>query len=435
MAPKKDESQDDEESAVPLLKKEEDEGTLGKMGKMMKFGAKEEETPAQSAKAKMRVVNYETKRLATFSALTHLHGTVWTNRSLWGNMGALFTVSILFAIVLWFVVPDPGEVDASKFAAISNFLKVFLAFLLGFFMASSVGRWTTTVKGFLGLFNAVRNMCMQMHALGVENDKIKEVVRYGIVSCVFLVSELEMAVDTPAIKQAKSEMMWLHLKQKGLLTDKEAPILEPLDDRASLIWIWVASKIGRYAQDGDIPPMNSGTYGRIMQLCQSAQDGIRQVRCSISVQIPFIYTHMLACLVHLNNVLCALTFGLTLGSGLGAILSYYGIHSPLVTYVYAKHSPTTTSAPSAEFYAVHASGHSHPNSAGQAIFLSMFTCLVAPFMYQAFLQIALSLAQPFGSEEAAIPTDALIMKLRADLEHMERMSDNTPGWEKPVFKS
>lgn len=432
MAPKKDVKQGDEE-AVPLLKKEDDQNPLSALGAKLAMGGSEE-TPQQAAKSKMRVVNYETKRLATFSALTHLSGTVWTNRALWKNMGALFGVSLLFAFFLWLLVPDPGSVDASKFAAISNFLKVFLAFLLGFFMASSVGRWTTTVKGFLGLFNAVRNMCMQMHALGVQNEKIDHVVRYGIVSCVFLVSELEMAVDSPAIKQAKSEMMWLHLKQKGLLTDGEAPVLEPLEDRASLIWIWVASKIGRYAQDGDIPPMNSGTYGRIMALCQSAQDGIRQVRSSISVQIPFIYTHMLACLVHLNNVLCALTFGLTLGSGMGAILSHHGIHSPMVTYVYAKH--TTTAAPDeANFYALHAAGKQNPSGAGQAIFLSMFTCLVAPFMYQAFLQIALALAQPFGSEEAAIPTDALIMKLRADLEHMERMSDNTPGWEKPVFKS
>merc|ERR1719217_738008 len=256
-------------------------------------------------------------------------------------MGSLFGVSLLFAFFLWLLVPDPGSVDASKFAAISNFLKVFLAFLLGFFMASSVGRWTTTVKGFLNLFNAVRNICMQMHALGVDNDKIDHVVRYGIVSCVFLVSELEMATDSAPIKQAKSEMMWLHLKQKDLLSEEEGPILEPLEDRASLIWIWVASKIGRYAQDGDIPPMNSGTYGRIMALCQMAQDGIRQVRSSLSVQIPFIYTHMLACLVHLNNILCALTFGLTLGTGMGAVLGHYGIHSPMITYVYSKHGHTT----------------------------------------------------------------------------------------------
>jgi predicted membrane chloride channel (bestrophin family) len=335
-------------------------------------------------------------------------------------MGFLFCISIFFAIMLWLFVPDPGSIDASKFSAISSFLKVFLAFLLGFFMASSVGRWTTTVKGFLGLFNAVRNMAMQMYALGVDNDKIDHVVRYGIVSCVFLVSELEMAVDPPPIRQAKAEMMWHHLKQRDLLSEEEGTILEPLADRASLIWIWVASKIGRLSQDGDIPPMNSGTYGRIMALCQSAQDGIRQVRSSLSVQIPFIYTHMLACLVHLNNLLCILTFGLTLGSAMGAILAHYGIHSPVVAYLYPHQSGSTTGDVS---------------SSGQSIVLSMFTCLVAPFMYQAFLQIALALAQPFGSEEAAIPTDALIMKLRADLDHMERMSDNTPGWEKPVFKS
>jgi hypothetical protein len=157
MAPKK---QDDEESA-PLLKKEEEatpRDALKSLGKsVLNLGIKEE-TPAQAAKSKMHVVNYETKRLATFSALTQLSGTVWTNRSLWSNMGALFAVSLGFALVLWLVVPDPGSVDASKFAAISNFLKVFLAFLLGFFMASSVGRWTPTVKGIQGLFNAERNM-------------------------------------------------------------------------------------------------------------------------------------------------------------------------------------------------------------------------------------------------------------------------------------
>jgi len=415
MAPKKD-AQTDVESAEPLPKKDSPRASLLGLG-----AAKSPETPAEAARAKMRVVNYETKHLATFSALTHLQGTVWTNRSLWGNMGSLISVSLLFAFILWLFVPDPASVDASRFAAISNFLKVFLAFLLGFFMASSVGRWTTTVKGFLNLFNAVRNICMQMHALGVDNDKIDHVVRYGIVSCVFLVSELEMSTDPAPIKQAKSEMMWLHLKQKDLLSEEEGPILEPLEDRASLIWIWVASKIGRYAQDGDIPPMNSGTYGRIMALCQMAQDGIRQVRSSLSVQIPFIYTHMLACLVHLNNILCMFTFGLTLGTAMGTILGHHGIHSPIVTYVY---KPVQKESPA-----------SSVGSSGQAIFLSMFTCLVAPFMYQAFLQIALALAQPFGSEEAAIPTDALIMKLRVDLEHMERMSDNPPGWEKPVFKS
>merc|ERR1719443_864169 len=160
-----------------------------------------------------------------------------------------------------------------------------------------------------------------------------------------------------------------------------------------------------------------------MQLTQSAQDGIRTVKTSVGVQIPFIYTHMLATLVLLNNILCATTFGLTMGASLGAIFSHYGLRSPLYWGIPAEKATQT------------------PGQAMQAMVVSMFACLTAPLMYQAFLQISLALAQPFAIDgkqtnhgEAAVPSEHWMHEMIVDLQAMEMLSQTTPGWEPPNWK-
>merc|ERR1719181_290203 len=90
--------------------------------------------------------------------------------------------------------------------------------------------------------------------------------------------------------------------------------------------MWVAALIGRLAQDGVIPAMQTPTYGGIMNLCQAAHGGIRQVRSSISVQAPLMYTQMLATLVHINNLLNALTFGMVSGVCIGTVLAAANLH-------------------------------------------------------------------------------------------------------------
>jgi len=101
------------------------------------------------------------------------------------------------------------------------------------------------------------------------------------------------------------------------------------------MWVWVGSLIGRMALDGDVPPMPSPTYGRIMNLAQAAQGGLRQVRTSIVVQMPFVYVHTLACLVHLNCILLAMTMGLALGT------TSHGIRQYVHHYYYEEHPDPT----------------------------------------------------------------------------------------------
>merc|ERR1719214_520373 len=99
--------------------------------------------------------------------------------------------------------------------------------------------------------------------------------------------------------------MWGEFERAGDLLPEETAQLRPLSDHAGLLWIWIGSLIGRMAQDGEIPPMASPTYGRIMNLAQEAHNGIRNVKASVCVQTPFVYVHMLASLVHINNLINA----------------------------------------------------------------------------------------------------------------------------------
>merc|ERR1719171_1593680 len=108
-------------------------------------------------------------------------------------MGWLLLGSLVLATLMVFLIPNPQNLDASKFTQIATFLKVFLAFLLGFFMSSSSARWSTCVDGLLNLFEAVRNLAMQMHALGVEEEKIWTVVRFGLLACECLIQDLEVS--------------------------------------------------------------------------------------------------------------------------------------------------------------------------------------------------------------------------------------------------
>merc|ERR1719156_366414 len=140
-------------------------------------------------------------------------------------MGWLLLGAMLLAAFVVLVVPHPQSLDASKFTQIATFLKVFLAFLLGFFMSSSANRWSVCVDGLLNLFEAVRNLAMQLHALGVEQEKIWMVTRFGVLACEFLIQDLEITFCTPEEQKRLYETFWNRALSKGLCTEQEKEIM------------------------------------------------------------------------------------------------------------------------------------------------------------------------------------------------------------------
>jgi len=372
---------------------------------------------------------YRTKTLTTWQAFEIRYTTVWMNPVLWFMMLRLAAVTLVVCFITILVVPNPGALKVAKFTSISKFLNVVVGLLLSFFLSSSMNRWYNCVNGFLELFDSIRNLQMQFVALGVPEEKTMLVLRYGFASAWLLYGQLLLeAVKLSPDSDVKDhyDSMWDQMCRKAfrvdrtnktmLLDRREEVVLRLTRDPPGMMWMWVAALIGRLAQDGWIPPMQSPTYGRIMNLCQSAHGGIRQVRASISVQAPFAYTHLLATLVHLNNFLNALTLGLVGGiaTSTWAVRAGYHFYLEPVGDLHVKAEQVTQD--------------------WQNMAVTFLYCFFGPLIYQSLLLIGMNLAQPFDSPDAKMPIDRLLHQLEIDMCDGRDLVDHL-AFEKPFFKA
>merc|ERR1719359_659764 len=132
------------------------------------------------------------------------------------------------------------------------------------------------------------------------------------------------------------------------------------------------------------------------------------------VQAPFIYSHMLASLVIVNNILNCVAFGMLLGVTVGVIVQA---------------NPPKGMGDEFEDKA-------RPNQAArdiQNLVVGFFFMVVGPCLYQALLQVAILIAQPFNNEDAMIPTMRLLDDLERDLRDGWRFSETPPSWDKPTY--
>lgn len=388
-------------------------------------------------------MSYEASRLTAWRYTFTAAGSVFGSKTLWCNMFKLVAVGIFVACLVYFVWPDPLGLHLGKFRKICSFLNFFVGLLLGFFVKSSVGRWFMCVDGFLELTDAVRNLQMQLYALGVPEEKIDLVIRYGYVSAWLLNVDLHVMIldedETNDYRGASWHMLDSsqenretrvvfekggHLSRHRTLANLspiEIQRLRLCDEPASMIWFWVASYVARLAQDKHIPPMASPTYGRIMTLCQNAHLGIRDVRASMQVQLPFVYLHILCSIVHINNIITAIAFGLTLGPSMGVLLLMCGVgyHDHLVD----------SDQPRKEFDRV---SMTILILDFQDVIVNFFYSMVGPFLYTAILEMGILISQPFTSKICQIPTPRLLEGLAHDLDDGKMMADKT-FWEKPSY--
>lgn len=361
--------------------------------------------------------------------------SIWKSAGVWMMAKRLLRVSLCVAVLELLLASDPSSLDPLRFAQIGVVLNVFVGLLLGFFLQSSTIRWFDCVGGFLMLGNSVRNLQMQLRTLGANQSHCDMATRYGVASAWLLNSQMRSLGKPPSEQPGAREAMWKAMQASpstgnagveqeqgqeqeqapiGKLLPQEVDKLRDVSDYPGLVWIWVGSLLGRMAEDGEIPSMASPTYGRIVQLAQDAQGGMRQVRSTILVQMPFSYVHTLATIVHINNLLSAISFGLTLGASLGSVFIHLNPHLHLWN---VKPQPAHFMIQDAQF-----------------IIIQFFKCFLAPIVYQSFFEIGLGIAQPFQRADGAIPVERLLRKLEADLLDADRLMSETPNWQKPCFR-
>mmetsp|Transcript_87745 Transcript_87745/g.246551 ORF Transcript_87745/g.246551 Transcript_87745/m.246551 type:complete len:421 (+) Transcript_87745:136-1398(+) len=400
---------------IPL--KLNDQATYGTYDEPGFYGFEDEESLYANVSDPM---TYNLRWLRTWWAFWALKGTVWDSVGLWKTMGQLFLLSIIVGVLAYNLLPDPNLIDVSKFSGVSAVFSVFVSLMLSFYLSSSVSRWINCVSGFLNLFNAIRNLSMQLHALGVPDDNIKLCLRYSVLSAKFMLHDLHTSSLSVRKREEVTDMMWTHLLRStstySSVEPKEKDVLVRIDDKSTQMWVWVASLLSRMAMDGDIPGMSAATFGRIMDLCQSAQEGLRQVKTSVVVQMPFVYVHTLAVLVQINCVLLSTCLGLALG------VTYHGIRNYVSHYYYEVEVPPGVVVEPL-------------SSLIQSLVVELLKGTFGPLLYQAFLEISIMIASPFSGSESAIPVNRLIHQLEKDLSDAFIMAQNPVKWKKPCYSA
>merc|ERR550514_2671947 len=92
---------------------------------------------------------------------------------------------------------------------------------------------------------------------------------------------------------------------------------QELGVRTTILWTWIGEIMSLVREEpGVAPPM----YVRLLFLCHDCMAQIENLKTNLTVQIPFMYAHMLSCLVHLSNALLAISAGLALASAVSEIL-------------------------------------------------------------------------------------------------------------------
>jgi len=348
---------------------------------------------------------YDITIMTSWKAFAVVKGAAFVNGSIWRCM--MFSVGLSCCVAFAsFLSSEVLMIKREKVVRLGTFLNVFVGMLLGFFLKSSMTRWHGCINSFMELLDAVRSMHMQMTALGVDRERSQMLSRFGILSAWLLHLSLNSERKALLPEQILREKMWDGLERirPHLVQPREKEKLLQHKECYALLWTWVASLIGRMSQNGEIPPMASPTYGRIINIVEMAYGSIRDVREMHLVKAPFVYVHTLAVLVHVNNILNSISFGLVLGMTSHAILGK--------------------------------DGGKHSNDLPRLLIdLLVQFCIsyVAPFLYLALLEVCVNVSQPFTYQDAKIPSLTLIRALEEDIANATVMGDNTK-WDKPRFK-
>lgn len=370
-------------------------------------------------------MTYDIGELKTWRSLMILSKTVWHRVALWQMLAQILMLSLIVAGLVLLIVRDPAQLKVNRFTRIATFFSSFVALLIGFFLSVSVHRWWKCAEGFLISCDAIRNLQVQLYSLGVAQDLVDVCLRYGVLSVWILHFELHIEPLRGDKEQVEAtRQMWETLRGRDqgtdnksildktsyYLTEDEYEVLKDIEDPSVMLWIWVGTFVGHLAQVGEIPPMQTPTYSRITLLASSAHSGMRRVRSSITVQAPLIYVHMLSSLVHINNLINALSFGLTLGASVGTLLENRQV--PMFRAI------ATDKELARDI---------------QSLLCSLFLSLCGPLIYQALLEVSICLAQPFSTNDAEVPTFRLLKRLQRDLQDGRFLAPRTP-WQPPQYK-
>merc|ERR1719271_1747045 len=270
-----------------------------------------------------RAVRYNPARLASWSSLVNLSGTVFAEPALWRIVGLCCAISMLVAALVVFI-PRIHAVDVDGLNYVNNVIRVLLAFILALYMSASVGRWWSSMTALAAFFEKVKQMQLALSVMNAPLERVATGRRYCLLSPALLRFELRTMweKDGAAVNAAWAKTVQL-CRERVWLSGQGESLLEhgTQEHRAEMVWSWIGSVLAAQINDltaAGAPP----AAARVTALAAGCMHFLHKTKTSVAFQIPLTYTHTVATLVHVNNVVLAFTSGMVLAISIQAAQRY-----------------------------------------------------------------------------------------------------------------
>jgi len=340
------------------------------------------------------ITTYDPEELTNWRALVAIAGTVFAQRMVVGIIAMQFVTACMVVALFYYFVRDPAGYSVDTTKDIIKTITISIAFLLGLFLSACVGRWWSTIKELEKLFGAVKKLVMTAINLGLSGPSRKVLSRRLVLSIRMLEAEMDVSKKKTLAPDFDEDVHWKHvlddMREKKQIRDEEYSLLRrtPLRHRSFFSWSLVSKEL-KYHRKTLCGEKGSDVLG-YDRLCGLVQDGVAAlsaIRTTSSFQLPYIYVHLLAFMVHLVNMLTAVSTGVTVG----IMFSKARVHN----------APLDLNA-----------------LASNGVFL-----VVQAFVYQAFLTIGAALSFPLTGTAYSVPLGKMVDTLDAQLVLMNKLAD------------
>lgn len=347
---------------------------------------------------------YNPHYLCSWQIFVCRHGTVFNDPKIWYVAMGLFSIAITTGALLYLLLPRPQDLNTTCIFEIVLYFKVFIAFMLGLFMQRCLVRWFSCMVALTDYFMAIRKLCWLVNINAIGEEERDAIQRLAILSAYLLENEVtSIWAEDAKDRDARWKRLTVFLAEEALVHDHELAALEndvEHDARSARVWVWIGKLVCALDPKLVAPPMR----GKLLQLVADTTEVIAEIKKYVQFQLPYMYSHMLALFVHTTNILIALACGAALAVHIGDLVRNLVLMRSYVHHAGEYDPDSPGGRPRTEVY-----------RAVQSIAVQVFILLVQPMIYQACLEIASTLCDPFTHEDYGMPLHLHIDELRAQI--------------------
>lgn len=343
------------------------------------------------------VTTYDAEDLTQWSSVTIYTGSIFMQRAVMRIVFMQVLTCWATAYTLYYFTTHPENYRVDAVQEIIKTISISIAFLIGLFLNQCVSRWWDTVKSIEQLQGAMKKLVMGAINMKLPVETRDNLIRTSVLSIRMLEAEITFNKHDARRKskggvidlereQVEAALLgddetidldtfwdekFMSFKHHGYATTEENEILKkvPPNQRSFYCWTLVCKELSRnrgklVTKQGNVDII---AYDRLCSLAQDGMTNVTAIKTLAAYQLPFIYVHMLAFMVHFVNMFTAVGTGVTLGL--------------MLSMSYASKTPLDMARVSS---------------------LMVFV-VVQAFLYQSFLSIGAALSFPITGSTYNIP--------------------------------